>query len=221
MILEAATAHSIVQAVDLCSGGGGPWIDWLPSGVSHPVQSVILTDKFPNIDIANRRFAAGLTYWKESIDATAVPTQLRGFRTLFTSFHHFKRNTARTILLDACVQGQPIGIFEFTGRNLTAILLMLFSIIPVWIAVAKMRPVKLSGILLTYLIPVIPFVVTFDGIVSCLRTYSPSELLAMVNYAEFAGFEWKAGLVKKGAASGFPITYLIGVPKKPTKQNGS
>lgn len=222
MILEAAAAHSITQVVDLCSGGGGPWIDWLLSGVSHPVQSVILTDKFPNIDTANKSFPAGLTYWRESVDATKVPSRLQGFRTLFTSFHHFKQDAARALLRDACENGQPIGVFEFTHRTIPALLLMLAAIVPVWIAVAQMRPVKFSGIFLTYLLPVIPFVVTFDGFVSCLRTYSPSELLAMVNGAEFSGFEWKAGLIKEGSAFGFPITYLIGLPTaQPTKQTGS
>ncbi len=220
MILEVAATHSITQVVDLCSGGGGPWIDWLLSAVSQPVQSVILTDKFPNIDTANKNIPTGLTYWTESVDATEVPIQLLGFRTLFTSFHHFKKDAARAILQDACENGQPIGVFEFTRRTIPALLLMLLAIVPVWIAVAQMRPVKFSRIVLTYLIPVIPFVVTFDGFVSCLRTYSPSELLTMVNGAEFAGFEWKAGITE-GSAFGFPVTYLIGSPAvKQPKQTG-
>lgn len=222
MILEVAATHSITQVVDLCSGGGGPWIDWLLSAVSQPVQSVILTDKFPNIDTANKNIPTGLSYWTESVDATEVPIQLLGFRTLFTSFHHFKKDAARAILQDACENGQPIGVFEFTRRTIPALLLMLLAIVPVWIAVAQMRPVKFSRIVLTYLIPVIPFVVTFDGFVSCLRTYSPSELLTMVNGAEFAGFEWKAGLITEGSAFGFPVTYLIGAPAvKQPKQTGS
>ena len=218
MILEVAATRSITQVVDLCSGGGGPWIDWLLAGVRQPIQSVILTDKFPNIDTTNKSISAGLTYSSESVDATEVPSQLLGFRTLFTSFHHFKQDAARSILRDACQNGQPIGVFEFTHRTIPALLLMLAAIVPVWIAVAQMRPVKFSRIFLTYLVPVIPFVVTFDGFVSCLRTYSPSELLTMVNGAEFSGFEWKAGL-KKGSTFGFPITYLIGF--QPTKQTGS
>lgn len=96
------------------------------------------------------------------------------------------------------------------------LLLMIGTIIPVWIAMVQIRPFKLSRILLTYLLPVIPFVVTFDGMVSCLRTYSPSELLNLVNEPEFSGFQWKAGLVRKGAAAGFPVTCLIGLPIKQT-----
>ena len=48
-----------------------------------------------------------------------------------------------------------------------------------WLAVLAapfVRPFRLERLFWTWVIPVVPFVLMFDGIVSCLRTYSPAEL---------------------------------------------
>jgi hypothetical protein len=212
LIVASANQASASQVIDLCSGGGGPWIHWLASGASPSIRCVILTDKFPNTKSAGKQLPAGLEYSQQSVDATAVPPALKGFRTLFTSFHHFSPEPAQAILRDASGQRQPIGIFEFTHRGVPALLIMLLSIVSVWITVPRIRPVKLSTLLLTYLLPVIPFVVMFDGVVSCLRTYTPEELLAMAKKSGSANFEWKSGLIREGTTPGLPITYLIGLP---------
>jgi len=51
---------------------------------------------------------------------------------------------------------------------------------------------------------------TIDGVVSCLRTYSPVELEAMVESLDAPGYEWEIGVERK--LSPLPITYLIGHP---------
>ncbi len=45
-----------------------------------------------------------------------VPRELKGFRTMFTSFHHFPPEEARAILQNAVDAGEGIGIFEITRR---------------------------------------------------------------------------------------------------------
>jgi hypothetical protein len=58
---------------------------------------------------------------------------------------------------------------------------------------------------------VIPAVVTIDGIVSCLRTYSVNELKKMAAAAteQAPGYVWLAG---QEQGRPFSITYLIGYP---------
>ena len=66
----------------------------------------------------------------------------------------------------------------------------------------------------TYLIPAIPLVTTFDGIVSCLRTYTPEELREMVEQLERADdYQWDIGIEP---ISFLPVgvTYLVGYPKQ-------
>lgn len=211
-ILEALRRSGATQVVDLCSGGGGPWIHWLRKGEFQ--SAAVLTDKFPNQHAQNRLSQLGLPgvrYCNEPIDVAAVPADLKGFRTLFTSFHHFRPEQAENVLRDAVAHQQPIGVFEFTSRSPKALLLMLLSPFAVWLLTPRAREVGSLRWLFTYLIPVIPAVVTIDGIVSCLRTYSVNELKKMAAAAaEHApGYVWLAG---QEQGRPFSITYLIGYP---------
>ena len=73
------------------------------------------------------------------------------------------------------------------------------------------RPFRWSRLLWTYLIPVVPFVSLFDGLVSNLRTYNVRELLQLTEAMDAKSFQWEIGEVKSPAGP-IPITYLIGVP---------
>ena len=73
------------------------------------------------------------------------------------------------------------------------------------------RPFRWSRMLLTYMIPVLPLVGLFDGVVSCLRTYSPAELEKFVEKFQKQGYVWQVGEDRSGK-SPLPITYLIGFP---------
>ena len=119
-LLEAAIVSSgAEQIVDLCSGRSGPVLGVQAELARRGIQiPVILTDKFPDRE-ALKALAVNsrgtVTACLDSIDAASLPQQLTGFRTLFNSFHHFRPADARGILSAACVDRQPIGIFEITG----------------------------------------------------------------------------------------------------------
>ena len=80
--------------VDMCSGGGGPWLwlyRFLRASNGGRVE-ICLTDKYPNISAfenAQRQTGGQITFYPGFVDAAALPRQLSGFRTIFTSFHHF------------------------------------------------------------------------------------------------------------------------------------
>jgi hypothetical protein len=202
--------------VDLCSGGGGPWLKLsrrLQSGNGDaPAFQIWLTDKYPNLEAFENVKAAsedGIHFYPGSVDAMAVPPELKGFRTMFTSFHHFQPGEARAILQNAVDAGEGIGIFEIPRRapstiGLTfAFVLMLFGCTP-WI-----RPFRWSRLLWTYLVPILPLALLVDGVVSCLRTYRPQELREMIAQMAANEYQWEMG----ESSSGAPITYLIGYPR--------
>jgi hypothetical protein len=58
----------------------------------------------------------------------------------------------------------------------------------------------------------VPLVSLFDGLVSCLRTYSVQELRRTVEGLDAKDYQWEIGELKSKAGP-IPITYLIGVPK--------
>ncbi len=73
------------------------------------------------------------------------------------------------------------------------------------------RPFRLSRLFWTYLIPIVPLYVLWDGAVSWLRTYSPQELQELVDGLDFNDYVWEIG--REAAFPRPSITYLIGYPR--------
>ena len=203
-----------VLVVDLGSGAGGPWRCLVrrlgDAGV--PVH-VRLTDLHPNVaafDQLARETDGAVRGEPRSVPADAVPDDLAGFRTIFTAFHHFPPTIARRVLADAVARGQGIAVFESTTRTALCLLVMLLVPHVVWLVTPFIRPFRWSRLLLTYLLPVIPTVAFVDGVVSCLRTYTPDELRELAESVGAADrYAWTAGHAGGGP---IPMTYLVGQP---------
>ncbi|MHC4504392.1 MAG: class I SAM-dependent methyltransferase, partial [Planctomycetota bacterium] len=145
-------------------------------------------------------------------DAMRMPPELKGFRTLFASFHHFPPEKARAILADAVRNRQGIAVLEFTRRSPLALLMMPLAVVLILAITPFVRPFRWSRLLFTYLIPIIPLVGLLDGMVSCLRTYSPRELRELVDGLPDHGYTWEIGHESALPMSPIPVTYLIGYP---------
>lgn len=219
--LEAAMERCGTRnVVDLCSGAGGPWRGLLRANSDRGGEPIrlTLTDRFPNLEAATRLEAAApgwVTGRRDPVDATALPRDLEGFRTLFTSFHHFRPEAARAILLDAVNQGRGIGSFEITQRSPLAFLLMLLAAPLATPFLPLLPPWSPARLLLLPLAPVVALFALWDGLVSCLRTYSPEELRALVASLPDAGYEWDIGTLRYWSGwSLTPVTFLIGIPPR-------
>ena len=211
-VVDFTRSRSIV---DLCSGGGGPWLDLSPElQANAPALHIWLTDKYPNLGAFQNVTAATenyITFCPGSVDAMKVPRELQGFRTMFSSFHHFSPEEARAILQSAVDASQSIGIFEITRRAPSTIGLMFPWALMLFVCTPLIRPFRWSRLLWTYVVPIIPFVLLFDGVVSCLRTYRPEELHEMIKQLSGSEYQWKVGEHSKAGQA--PITYLIGCPQ--------
>jgi hypothetical protein len=213
-------ANSRQSIVDMCSGGGGPWLELSQTlrnaGNSAGLQ-IWLTDKYPNLEAFQSLSATSdcdcdcrISYYPESVDAMNVPPALKGLRTMFTSFHHFSPEDARAILQNAVDAGESVGVFEITKRSPSTIVFIFAGILLLFLHTPRIRPFRWSRLLWTYLIPVIPLVLLFDGVVSCLRTYRPQELREIVEKLTSCQYQWEIGEL---AGKRAPVTYLIGYPK--------
>jgi len=213
LLVLAMRSTGAERFVDLCSGSGGPW-----SHLAHEIEqkmgqpvSVVLTDLFPGPQAASRtESAARLTYLDEPVDAQRVPEQLRGVRTLFNGLHHFRPEDARAILQDAVTKGQPIAVFELLQRNWFTLFQALFLPVSVLVFTPLVRPLAWWRLLMTYLIPVAPLLLLWDGVVSVLRCYRPEELRAMADDISGVPYRWEAGSYWHRSA---PVTYIVGYPE--------
>jgi hypothetical protein len=216
LLAPALTRARTTRIVDLCSGAGGPWADLLPALRAAGVDvRVLLTDRFPN-RAALEAVAAGMPgidVEAEAVDARAVPERIAGFRTIFMALHHFAPGEGRAILASAVRAGEGIAVFEGASRTPAGLAVMAAVPVAVWLLTPMIRPFRWSRLFWTYLVPVLPLAILFDGVVSALRIYTPAEMKAMAAGVPGGdGYDWDAGLLQpKGAPVGVP--YLVGVPR--------
>jgi hypothetical protein len=214
LIEKALRAGNTRTIVDLGSGGGGGLL-WLNNELkkSFPDLKITLTDFYPNISAFEftKTRASNFEFITRPVDARNVPPDLKGLRTQFLSFHHFKPSDAQKILQNAVDSNSPIAIFEAQERSVASLLAMLFSPVTVLVLTPFIRPLKIGRIVFTYIIPILPFIVLWDGIVSSLRTYSVEEMNALVKGLEGSEkYQWEINRVKSGPGV---VLYLWGSKK--------
>lgn len=203
------------DVVDLCSGSSGPIlrvVERLEKSEKYPIR-VVLTDKYPNLPAFRAAAAASngqVVYEENSVDALNIPARLKGFRTLFASFHHFRPGDARRILQDAIANNAGIGVFEYTEPNLVWFTALLFLPLALWLSAPFFRPFRWSRLVWVYLFPLPVFFGVWDGLVSLHRTYSPKELKDVIRGLGEGSYVWDIGKVRSFGAC--YVTYLIGYP---------
>jgi hypothetical protein len=206
--------------VDLGSGSGGGLKGLYPDLKNKiPSLKIILTDFYPNLQTVKEinKSGTGITYANESVDARNVPENFKGLRTMFLSFHHFRPAEARVILQNAVDRKSGLLIFESQERSFPSILAMFLSPLSVLFTTPFIRPFSAGRLLFTYLIPIVPLIVMWDGIVSSLRTYSLEEMNELVNKLEDKEkFSWETGKIKSGPAQ---VLYLKIIPKSHERLN--
>lgn len=216
LLKDALVKTNTNHILDLCSGSGGAMesiYDDLRLTFNEDIK-IILSDLFPGLSVyqhINDRSNGGISFIPVPVDATNVPSDAKGFRTIFSGFHHFNQEKAKMVLKNAVDARQGIGIFDGGNKSLWMVLLiMIFHPILLVLCTPFFRPFRISRLIFTYLIPVIPFCTIWDGINSILRLYTQKELLRMAHEVCNDDYIWISG--KERNKFGMSIAYLIGYP---------
>ena len=203
------------ELVDLCSGSGGlmPAVARRLAERGAPVH-VALTDLFPDPGAA-ARLSAGerscVGVHPEPVDARAVPRTLHGARTASARTARASAGGKWWKPMKIVRAGEPILVFEGTERRLAALLpFALFSPLLVLALTPLIRPFRAARLFFTYLVPLVPLIVWWDGVVSHLRSYRCDELLEL---ARGLGSDWRWDASRE-RIPGTPLyaTSLIGLP---------
>jgi len=217
LILEGLQKTDTKQIVDLCSGAGGA-MEQISQNINRQSDDkikIVLTDKFPNVNsfkLLATKSNGDILFLETSIDAANVPLSLKGFRTIFSAFHHFSNPFAKSVIQNAVDAKSPIGIFDGGDKNIFIIIALILIHPVIFIFYTPFfRPFRLSRLFFTYLIPIIPICHIWDGIVSIIRLYKPDELLKIATEVDNETYCWSAGKMKN--KFGMHVAYLIGYPK--------
>lgn len=202
--------------IDLCSGGGGPLLRMQETLArrERPVDAV-LTDLYPNLgafSAAEVRGQGRVRGVRDSVDATDVPADLSGVRTMFNALHHFRPELARAIVADAARKRQPFVSLEIVERRPQTVAFLMGTPIAALALAPFARPLTPGRLLLTYALPLIPLGVWWDGMMSCLRSYAPGELRALCAGLDDDGYAFRVDVIDVPI---WPvrITALIGEPR--------
>ncbi|CAJ2505093.1 Uu.00g124870.m01.CDS01 [Anthostomella pinea] len=167
---------------------------------SSKAVKFILTDLHPHIsswEVASSK-SEHLSYVSEPVDATDAPVELiqrhptrngKVFRLFNLAFHHFDDNLARAILKNTVETSDGFGIFELQSRNLSSIVscfmfgffIMAFAPLFYWNSP--------QTLFFVYVMPIVPFVLVFDGLISSLRTRTADEIEVLLRTCGASGFE--------------------------------
>lgn len=210
------------RVLDLASGGGGGTLQ-----IRRRVRGAglatefVFSDGFPS-EAGQARIAAlgdpATRYRSEAVDAMSGGGGESGVRTMSGALHHFTPDAVREIVAGIVQKRAALAFFDVAAspamRKLPAVLVplpiavnLLMLFVATLAVVPFLRPFRFSRLLLTYVVPLIPLLVAWDGTVSALRAYSPDELLAIVRDIPGAeSYTWEAGVVGKAL-------YLTGEPR--------
>ena len=193
------------KVVALCAGSGGGIVD---VAKELPETRIVLSDLRPYAGFASD--SPAMIYDSRPIDATRIPADLEGVRVVYGSFHHFNPEDARAILESAVRASEPITVFEGTERSLRGIAACLLIPLLVLVMMPFTRPVRVLSIALTYLFPLLPLIILWDGIVSTFRSYTQSEMQALTK--DLSTFQWEIGVLSGPHRE--HVTYLLGMPNR-------
>jgi len=200
------------KIIDLCSGSGGPLVKVSQKlDMSHKVK-IILTDMYPNHEaITNLSGNTNISYERESVDACKVPSRLFNdsknvIRTVFGAFHHLREHVAKKVLKDAISNSHGIIIVDLPDRSFMSVFCqsLLFYVVGILFLV-YIRPLNLSRLLF---LPLVITILTIDGILSALRTYSQEDywrILAEIPGA-FDNYSWEIKHISMFSIKGYSFS---------------
>jgi hypothetical protein len=162
---------SMLPMTDLCSGSGEPAISIFRK--SNCFSRLKLTDKFPN---ALKISDAEIYYEMQSTDVLEMEFKPETYYTMFNAFHHFTDEEKVTIAQEIQNSGSDAFIVEILEPTVFCLLKIFFTTtIGSLLLTPFIRPFSLKRLFFTYILPVNIITITFDGIVSVLKSRSVKQ----------------------------------------------
>jgi len=189
--IEFANQVETTTFLDLCSGSGEPAAFFVEELLRQGKTQFkfVLSDLFPkthSMNSVSKQFPEQTHVITTPVDATNVKQEYdQAARTIINAFHHFPPELAKSIIRDCVKKERGIFIIESFPRSV----IKYFSVIPYLLVSFFVNPFitqkdRLLKFLFSFIIPLIPVLGFWDGLISSCRIHSKDELFEMVD-------EWK------------------------------
>jgi hypothetical protein len=156
---------------DLCSGSGEPAMSIFRK--SNRFSHLRLSDKFPKALVSND---AQIVYESQSTDVLAMEFKQGTCFTMFNAFHHFEDEEKLKIVQKIQHSGSDAFIVEILEPTFFCLLKVYFTTTVGNLLLAPfVRPFSFKRLFFTYIIPVNLITITFDGMVSVVKSRTAEQ----------------------------------------------
>ena len=177
-----------------------------------------------NIIVIDKGLGAGFETLDPFVDKKFPRTYIEqdeigqsGLYIMINSFHQLQPNVAHKLLKEIVDIGEPVVIVEGNNDSLWQVFGMTIIVpITVLLTAPFVKPFRLSRLIFTYVIPILPFVTLIDGFLVLFKLYAPEDLNELTNDLQSDNYVWRSGKMDNGR--GGKIIYLLGYPINTFKQ---
>jgi len=206
-VQQLVTAAAVTELHDVCSGSGIPAI-YIYKRLTSSLP-LLLTDKYPDTGFKN---IPGITYSLLPADCNGIEPQSHVCYTLFNAFHHLSPTQQQGFIQRLVKNKAPFVIAEILEPGLVNLLKIIFTATIVQLFTAPfIKPFSIARLFFTYIIPVNIVTVTYDGIISVLKSKRAAEYALRFNSLANASFAVTVNTINGWTGN---IVYLKGQPKK-------
>lgn len=206
------------KLLDMCSGSGEPAAVLLDAlkGRGDPLPHFYISDLFPVVhqmtEVANKH-PGHIDVIETPLDASNVPdVHTHSARMVISAFHHFPPTLAASILKDSAEKGKAIFILEpMTRQGKGAMRMGFYFVLANAINPFVSKKNRVAKGVFTYVIPLIPAMAAWDGLVSILRMYTKEDFATLTESIDVP-YEWEFRHVSGGLDN--TVTIFMGRPKK-------
>lgn len=146
----------------------------------------------------------------KSINIDQLDTKESGVYLFINSFHQLDATHAKSILNKIVKSGNSVVIVEGNNDSLWQIVGMtVFVPLTVLLTAFFVKPFRISRVVFTYLLPILPIVIVIDGCLALLKLYNPADLLELTSSLNKSNYQWRAG--KNDNGRGGKIIFLTGI----------
>ena len=128
------------------------------------------------------------------------------------SMHHMRPELAKSILKDAKDAQQAIAIYEISDNAFPKWIWWIalpINFISVFFITFMVRPMTWQQAVFTWIIPLLPLFIAWDGAVSNARTYTLEDMDILLEGLDSKNYVWEKGKLK---GKGGNKLYLLGYP---------
>jgi hypothetical protein len=168
---QIITDNKITALQDVCSGSGIPAVY-----IHHQLVMqlpMVLTDKYPDESIINK---PAITYSAHPVDILTLHPVKNICYTMFNAFHHFTAVQQNEVVKKMAVNNAPFLIAEILEPGIINCIKIFFTTTLLQLLTAPfVKPFSAARLFFTYIIPVNLFTVTYDGIISVIKSKTAKQ----------------------------------------------